>query len=60
MWNSHYFDANSSRVNFMVGGGVGYQFAENDWHVALRFEHVSNASLGERNGGFNAFGLAVG
>lgn len=50
--------ANSSNLNFLTGLGVGYQFGD---HVsaALRYQHISNASLGNLNAGANAVGLSL-
>ncbi|HNR31226.1 MAG TPA: acyloxyacyl hydrolase [Candidatus Hydrogenedentes bacterium] len=50
---------NSSNVNFLTGVGVGYQFKSN-WHATLRYEHLSNAGLGDHNAGVNTVGLAFG
>jgi hypothetical protein len=38
---------------------VGYQCSEN-WHVTLKWRHLSNASLGSANKGVNGVALAVG
>lgn len=59
LWHSRYFRANGSRLNFMLEAGVGYQFAQ-DWHVAIKFNHMSNASTHTRNAGVNALGFGVG
>lgn len=53
------FEGNSANLNFLTGVGVGYKFKSN-WHAALRYEHISNAGLGENNAGANTVGLAVG
>lgn len=52
-------EGNSASLNFLTGVGVGYKF-KNNWHATLRYEHISNAGLGEHNAGANAVGLAVG
>lgn len=52
-------EGNSANLNFLTGVGIGYKFKSN-WHAALRYEHISNAGLGEHNAGANAVGLAVG
>lgn len=52
-------DGNTASINFLTGAGVGYQF-KNDWHTTLKFQHLSNAGLGESNAGANSIGLAVG
>ncbi|MCC6144253.1 MAG: acyloxyacyl hydrolase, partial [Candidatus Hydrogenedentes bacterium] len=50
------FEGNSSSFNFLIGAGLGYRF-QNDWHVTLKYEHISNASIGDRNQGINTVGL---
>ncbi len=59
LWHSNHFSENGSKVNFYLEAGAGYQF-ENDWHVALKYGHISNASTNSDNAGINALGLAVG
>jgi hypothetical protein len=57
--HSPQFEGNSSNFNFLIGAGLGYKF-QNDWHVVLKYEHISNASIGDRNRGINTIGLGVG
>jgi len=52
-------DGNSGSFNFLVGFGVGYQF-NNNWHTAIKWRHISNASTASRNAGANTIGLAIG
>ena len=52
-------EGNSSNVNFLIGLGLGYKFKSN-WHTVLKYEHVSNSSLGERNAGANSLGFGFG
>jgi opacity protein-like surface antigen len=52
-------EGDDSNVDFLSGIGVGYQFNSN-WDALLRFEHVSNAGLGDPNSGVNALRLGVG
>jgi opacity protein-like surface antigen len=52
-------DGNSSNFNFLTGAGLGYKF-KNDWHTVLKFEHISNAGIGEHNRGTNVVSLGVG
>lgn len=59
VWHTDYFEGNGSRVNFLSEFAIGYDF-ENDWHVALKWEHLSNARLSGDNAGVNGVGLAVG
>jgi hypothetical protein len=49
----------NSNFNFLIGGGLGYQF-RNNWHGTVKFEHLSNGGLGSRNSGNNTISLAVG
>lgn len=60
LWHNHRFYENASNLNFVSEIGVGYQFTDNEWHVALKAQHISNAGLGEDNDGVNAVGIAVG
>ncbi len=53
------FRGDSSYVDFITGGGVGYKCKAN-WHVIVKFEHISNAGLGGDNDGVNTVGAAVG
>ena len=59
IWHSRYIERNSSRVNFLSEIGVGYQF-RNDWHMTLKWEHLSNANLKRLNSGVNSIALGVG
>lgn len=53
------FEANSSNINFQTGIGLGYE-CKNGWNLKLQYDHISNASLGDRNAGANTMGLALG
>lgn len=53
------FDGNNSNFNFLTGAGIGYKF-KNDWHTVLKYEHISNAGIGEHNRGTNLISLGVG
>jgi hypothetical protein len=46
-------------VNFLTEVGVGYEF-DNDWHVALKWRHMSNAGIASRNAGVNGLGIGIG
>jgi hypothetical protein len=50
---------NSSSVNFLSSLGAGYQF-QNDWHIVVRVQHISNAGLGSDNTGANGIALGFG
>jgi hypothetical protein len=52
-------EANSSNLNFQLGVGLGYQL-KTDWYFVLNYEHISNASIGDRNAGANTLGLGIG
>ena len=53
------FAGNGGHIDFLSGLGIGYHFA-NDWHLSVKWEHISNAGLEEPNQGINLVGLAVG
>lgn len=53
------FAGNDSNINFLSSAGLGYQF-QSDWHVVLRYQHISNAGLGDENAGANAVVLGLG
>lgn len=53
------FDGNSGAVNLLIEGGLGYKF-ERNWHVAVKFRHISNVGFAARNSGLNGLGLAFG
>ena len=59
IWQSDTFRGNSGRVNFLTEVGVGYEF-DNDWHVALKWRHMSNAGIASRNAGVNGLGIGIG
>jgi hypothetical protein len=59
IYHSDYLEDNSSRMNFLNSIGVGYEF-DNDWHVSLKWEHMSNANLGSDNAGMNGLSLGAG
>lgn len=50
---------NTSTFNFLIGGGIGYRF-HNNWHGAVKFEHISNGNLDTRNQSTNTISLAIG
>jgi len=53
------FNGNSSNINFMSGAAIGYQLA-GGFNASLRFDHISNAGLGDDNSGSNVLGLGLG
>jgi hypothetical protein len=57
--HSEKFERNSTQWNFMSEAGLGYQF-ERGITVAVKYRHISNAGLGDRNSGIDALGLGVG
>ena len=47
----------TSRFNFMSGGGVGLQVFNAKalaWQLGVRFQHISNAGIAQRNPGINS------
>lgn len=59
IYHEHRISGNSSNFNFLIGAGLGYQFP-NNWHAIIRYDHISNAGIGNRNAGVNAIGLGIG
>jgi len=57
--HKHQITDNDSNINFLTGIGVGYK-CKAGWHSVLRFEHISNANLGEDNSGTNMVSLGIG
>ncbi len=57
--HKHRIEGNSSNINFLTGAGVGYK-CKAGWHTVLRWEHISNAHLGNDNSGANLLTLGVG
>jgi len=53
------FDGNDSNVNFLSGVGLGYQFRFG-MHTSVKWQHISNAGLGEVNDGSNILGVGIG
>ncbi len=59
-WHDKHFRDDSSDIDFITEGGIGYQFAKVPVHLTLKFEHISNAGIGDHNGGLNGAGLGFG
>ena len=59
MWQSRYLEKNTSRHNFLLVLGVGYQF-KNRLHTTLSVQHMSNAYTASQNNGVNMVGLGLG
>ena len=59
LYQSDYFQKNGSRFNFMLEFGGGYKF-QNNWNVAIKYGHISNAHIASDNAGLNSFGLGIG
>lgn len=53
------FEGNDSNLNFYSAIGIGYQFCPH-WDILLRFGHISNAEIKDRNEGTNLLGLGIG
>ncbi len=56
---SEKFQGNSGNFNFMSEIGIGYEF-ENDWHIAAKWRHMSNAGIADKNAGINSVGIGIG
>lgn len=59
MWNSRLFRRNASRWNGLSEAGIGYKF-DSSWHIALKFQHISNGGTSFPNAGVNALALCLG
>ncbi len=59
LWHSDEIRGNTSRVNFILTGGLGYQ-TKQGWFTTAQFRHISNGGTGRRNSGSNGIGLAIG
>jgi hypothetical protein len=59
LFHSPRFEDNTGDINFLSEVGLGYKF-ENAWHVAVKWEHISNGSTSRKNAGVNSVGLGVG
>ncbi|MEJ2033290.1 MAG: acyloxyacyl hydrolase [Deltaproteobacteria bacterium] len=57
--NRHQIEGNSSNINFLIGAGIGYRLAC-DWFGIVKFEHISNAGLGDQNSGANTVSAGIG
>lgn len=55
----HKLEGNSSNIDFLIGAGIGYRFS-NNWHGIVKFEHISNAGLGDQNIGANTLSGGIG
>lgn len=54
------FEGNSTHLNFLSEGGIGYQFRNTPWNLGVRYTHISNAALGSENKEIQGFALALG
>ncbi len=57
--HSDKFRGNSGSLNFMSEVGVGYEF-DNNWHIAAKWRHLSNAGIADKNSGINGVGIGIG
>lgn len=57
--HSNEFEGNSSNLNFLTGAGLGYKFAK-DVSLFVKYNHISNAGLGDKNSGVNTIGIGLG
>ena len=58
LWHTNEFLGDTSKLDFMTEGGIGYQFL--NFFLTLKVEHISNAGLHSENSGVNALGLGAG
>ena len=58
LWHTNEFLGDASQLDFVTGGGLGYQFL--NFFLTLKVEHTSNGGLYSENSGINAFGLGAG
>ena len=59
LWNSRLFRGNAAHWNALTEFGGGYKF-DNNWHVALKFQHISNGRTRSPNYGVNALAFCLG
>ena len=59
LFHTNHYDGNSSSYNFMPEASLGYDF-HNNWHLAVKFRHLSNGGIADYNSGANSIGIAVG
>jgi len=60
---SNFPSGNTSNFNFTTRGGGGIQVFTNrrhSWDIGLRFLHISNANLGDKNPEFNGLQVTLG
>ncbi len=63
LFSNHVVPNNTSRVNFITHGTLGFQFFNNQhraFTASVRYEHISNAGLTVPNPGVNTVQLLVG
>lgn len=54
------FESNSTHLNFISEGGIGYQFRESPWSLSLKYTHISNAAIGSQNQGIDGIMFSLG
>jgi lipid A 3-O-deacylase len=63
LFSNHVVPNNTSRVNFVTHGALGFHFFSNErraFTASVRYEHISNAGLTVPNPGVNTVQLLVG
>ena len=63
LFSNHVVPNNTSRVNFVTHGTLGFQFFNNQrraFTASVRYEHISNAGLTVPNPGVNTVQFLVG
>jgi hypothetical protein len=59
MRNDPLYRDNASHLNFLSEVGIGYKF-DSGKHIALKYQHISNAGMERPNAGINGIALSVG
>jgi hypothetical protein len=63
LFTNHDLPINTSTVNFQSGLGLGIHFFTREkraWTGEVKYQHISNAGLGDRNPGINTVQFTVG
>ena len=63
LFTNHVVPVNTSHVNFMTHGALGFQFFNNDRRAIManiQFQHISNAGLTSPNPGINTVQFQIG
>lgn len=58
VWHEEHLPSNGSSLNFLSGGGLGYDFG-NDWAATVKILHLSNGGLDDENSGLNTAMIGI-